>query len=81
MCTSGLSSGLNQPVVFYPSVGGLDVIRKYGKNTLGFRSARLELRISLVERPVIELAARRLTVLVHSLGETLAQLETLSVRY
>ncbi len=62
---------------FYSEVGRLDEIVEAGSagTLMGFRSARLELRLHVVEHPKVDSVPRRLTLLVPSLFEAIRQLD------
>ena len=64
-------------------VGGLEPAptEPDSADRLCFNSGRLELSIDLVEQPMIEPVATRVTILVPSLDEAAAMLDEHSVRY
>lgn len=68
---------------FYTQVGGLEQVADRGEEArrLCFRSARLEVRIRIVDNPKIDPIACRLTLVVRSLAEAAELLEERSVRY
>lgn len=68
---------------FYGEVGGLELISNESAAAprMRFRSARLELRIAMVEEPRVETVTRRVTLLVPSLDGVAAMLDERLVSY
>lgn len=68
---------------FYAEVAGLDEMPADGDAParIRFKSERIELRLKLVDRPVVEQVAVRVTIGVRSLAETEALLEERKVPY
>ena len=68
---------------FYGDLGGLERLPdSTGSPTrIRFRSAQLELRIDLVDRPRVEGVGCRVTLLVTSLEETMAALDERALAY
>ena len=68
---------------FYGNVGGLERLPDSTGSPIRmrFRSAKLELRIDLVDRPRIESVSCRVTLLMPSLEETMAVLDERAIVY